>query len=61
MDTLQDLAAPRDHRANTRWFEWGLLSALLLACVVALSAARSFEHIDLALTDQLSRLSTQPI
>ena len=61
MDTLQDLAAPRDHRANTRWFERGLLSALLLACVVALSAARSFEHIDLALTDQLSRLSTQPI
>ncbi|MDO9434869.1 CHASE2 domain-containing protein [Hydrogenophaga sp.] len=46
-------------RPQTRWFEWGLLSAALLAFVVALSCSRSLEHIDLALTDQLARLSVQ--
>lgn len=40
-----------------RWLEWGLLSAALLAGVVALGCTRTLEHIDLALTDQLARLS----
>lgn len=51
----------RPRRPQTRWFEWGLLSAALLACVVALSCSRGLEHIDLALTDQLARLSEHSI
>lgn len=49
----------RARRPRTRWLEWSLLSAALLACVVALGCTRSLEHIDLALTDQLARLSQQ--
>ena len=37
------------------------MSAALLACVVALSCSRGLEHIDLALTDQFSRLSEQAV
>ncbi len=48
-------------RPRTRWLEWSLISAFLLAGVVALGCTRSLEHIDLALTDQLGRLSRQPI
>ncbi|WP_171020219.1 CHASE2 domain-containing protein [Hydrogenophaga sp. 2FB] len=51
----------RARRPQKRWFEWGLLSAALLACVVALSCSRGLEHIDLALTDQLARLSEQQV
>lgn len=51
----------RARRPRTRWLEWGLLSAALLACVVALGCTRALEHIDLALGDQLARLSQQPV
>jgi CHASE2 domain-containing sensor protein/signal transduction histidine kinase len=51
----------RARRPRTRWLEWGLLSAALLAGVVALGCSRSLEHIDLALTDQLTRLSRQAV
>jgi CHASE2 domain-containing sensor protein/signal transduction histidine kinase len=47
----------RARRPRTRWLEWGLLSAALLVGVVALGCSRALEHIDLALTDQLARLS----
>lgn len=57
---LQEPVA-RARRPRTRWLEWGLLSAALLAGVVALGCSRSLEHIDLALTDQLSRLSQQAV
>lgn len=53
--------AGRARRPQTRWFEWGLLSAALLACVLALSCSRGLEHVDLALTDQLARLSQQSV
>lgn len=51
----------RARRPRTRWLEWGLLSAALLAGVIALGCSRSLEHIDLALTDQLARLSRQEV
>ncbi len=51
----------RARRPRTRWLEWGLLSAVLLAGVVALGCSRALEHIDLALTDQLSRLGQQAV
>lgn len=57
---LQEPVA-RARRPRTRWLEWGLLSAALLACVVALGCTRALEHIDLALSDQLARLSRQSV
>ncbi|WP_159595188.1 CHASE2 domain-containing protein [Hydrogenophaga sp. BPS33] len=51
----------RAQRPRKRWLEWGLLAAVLLALVVALSSSRTLEHIDLALTDQLARLSQQDV
>ena len=51
----------RARRPRTRRLEWGLLSAALLACVVALVCTRGLEHIDLALTDQLARSSEQTV
>ncbi|MDR7095674.1 CHASE2 domain-containing protein [Hydrogenophaga laconesensis] len=61
--TTSQLQEPAAHarRPRTRWLEWGLLSAALLACVVALGCTRSLEHIDLALGDQLARLSQHTV
>ena len=59
--TSSQFQEPGRRRLQTRWLEWSLLSALLLALVVFLSASRTFEHIDLALTDQLYRLQTRPV
>ncbi len=48
-------------RPTQRWLEWGLLTSVLLACVVALVVSRSLEHLDLTLNDQLSRLSQHSV
>ena len=61
--TTSQLLEPvaRARRPRTRWLEWGLLSAALLASVVALACSRGLEHIDLALGDQLARLSRHTV
>jgi CHASE2 domain-containing sensor protein/signal transduction histidine kinase len=58
---LQPQLAPRARRPRKRWFEWGLLSAALLAGVVALAGLRALERVDLALTDPLTRLRLGPV
>ncbi|WP_332742305.1 CHASE2 domain-containing protein [Hydrogenophaga sp.] len=54
-------SAPRTRRPRTRWFEWGLLSAALLAGVLALASLRALERVDLALIDPLTRLRLGPV
>jgi CHASE2 domain-containing sensor protein/signal transduction histidine kinase len=58
---LQPQPASRARRPRKRWFEWVLLSAALLAGVMALAGLRALERVDLALTDPLTRLRLGPV